>query len=83
MSLDSFFDTLDTETKFTAWKSSTTKKLNYLIDIIPTENIIELRYINETIELINILNLGDNNENKTNIKERLYNCNIYYRKFGN
>jgi hypothetical protein len=80
MSLDSFFDTLDTETKFTTWKSSTIQKLNYLINIIPTENIIELRYINETIELINDLNLGDN---KINIKERLHNCNIYYRKFGN
>ena len=75
MSLDSFFDTLDTETKFT----------NHLSDIIPTENIVELRYITETIEFINTLTLLDNNsnsENKSNLIERLYICNSYYKKFG-
>ena len=61
MSLDSFFDTLDTETKFTTWKSSTIQKLHHLSDIIPTENIIELRYINETIEFIDNLTLSSNN----------------------
>ncbi len=85
MSLDSFFDTLDTETKFTTWKSSTIQRLNHLSDIIPTENIIELRYITETIASINTLTLLDNNSNsgnKQNIIERLQNCNSYYKEFG-
>mgnify|MGYP003679716200 CR=1 FL=1 len=79
MSLDSFFDTLDTETKFTTWKSFTIQRLNHLSDIIPTENIIE------TIEFINTLTLLDNNSNsgnKQNIIERLQNCNSYYKEFG-
>ena len=85
MSLNSFFDTLDTETKFTTWKSSTIQRLNHLSDIIPTENIIELRYINETIAFINTLTLLSSNSdtgNKQNIIERLQNCNLYYKKFG-
>ena len=85
MSLDSFFDTLDTETKFTTWKSSTIQKLNHLSDIIPTENIIELRYVNETIVSINTLTLLSSNSdtgNKQNIIERLQNCNSYYKEFG-
>ena len=85
MSLDSFFDTLDTETKFTTWKSSTIQKLNHLSNIIPTENIIELRYVNETIASINTLTLLSSNSdtrNKQNIIERLQNCNLYYKKFG-
>jgi len=85
MSLDSFFDTLDTETKFTTWKSFTIQRLNHLSDIIPTENIIELRYITETIASINTLTLLDNNSNsgnKQNIIERLQNCNSYYKEFG-
>jgi len=85
MSLNSFFDTLDTETKFTTWKSSTIQRLNHLSDIIPTENIIELRYITETIEFINTLTLLDDNSNsgnKQNIIERLQNCNSYYKEFG-
>ena len=85
MSLDSFFDTLDTETKFTTWKSFTIQRLNHLNDIIPTENIIELRYVNETIASINTLTLLDDNSNsgnKQNIIERLQNCNSYYKEFG-
>jgi len=85
MSLDSFFDTLDTETKFTTWKSFTIQRLNHLSDIIPTENIIELRYITETIASINTLTLLDDNSNsgnKQNIIERLQNCNSYYKEFG-
>ena len=85
MSLDSFFDTLDTETKFTTWKSSTIQRLNHLSDIIPTENIIELRYITETIASINTFTLLDDNSNsgnKQNIIERLQNCNSYYKEFG-
>jgi len=85
MSLDSFFDTLDTETKFTTWKSFTIQRLNHLSTIIPTENIIELRYVNETIASINTLTLLDDNSNsgnKQNIIERLQNCNSYYKEFG-
>ena len=86
MSLDSFFDTLDTETKFTTWKSSIIKKLKHLSTITPTENIIELRYVNETIAFINTLTLSSSNRystgNKQNIIERLKNCNSYYKKFG-
>ena len=85
MSLNSFFNTLDTETKFTTWKSSTIQKLNHLSDIIPTENIIELRYVNETIASINTLTLLSSNSdtgNKQNIIERLQNCNSYYKEFG-
>ena len=85
MSLNSFFDTLDTETKFTTWKSSIIKKLKHLSTITPTENIIELRYINETIEFIDNLTLSSNNidtGNKQNLIERLQNCNFYYKKFG-
>ena len=85
MSLDSFFDTLDTETKFTTWKSFTIQRLNHLSDIIPTENIIELRYVNETIASINTLTLlssNSNSGNKQNIIERLQNCNSYYKEFG-
>ena len=79
MSLNSFFDTLDTETKFTTWKSSTIQRLNHLSDIIPTENIIELRYVNETIASINTLTLLSSNSdtgNKQNIIERLQNCKV-------
>ena len=85
MSLNSFFDTLDTETKFTTWKSFTIQRLNHLNDIIPTENIIELRYITETIAFINTITLLSSNSdagNKQNIIERLQNCNSYYKKFG-
>ena len=85
MSLNSFFDTLDTETKFTTWKFSTIQKLNHLSNVIPTENIIELRYVNETIAFINTLTLlssNSDNGNKQNIIERLQNCNSYYKKFG-
>jgi len=85
MSLDSFFNTLDTESQFTAWKSATIQKLNNLQRITPTENIIELRYINETIEYINTLTLLSSNSstgNRKNIIERLQNCNSYYKKFG-
>ena len=85
MSLDSFFDTLGTETKFTTWKSFIIQRLNHLSDIIPTENIIELRYVNETIASINTLTLLSSNSdtgNKQNIIERLQNCNSYYKEFG-
>jgi len=85
MSLNSFFDTLDSESMLNAWKSSTIQKLNHLSDIIPTENIIELRYITETIAFINTITLLSSNSdagNKQNIIERLQNCNSYYKKFG-
>ena len=49
------------------------------------KNIIELRYVNETIASINTLTLLDDNSNsgnKQNIIERLQNCNSYYKEFG-
>ena len=52
MSLNSFFNSLDTDAQLTAWKLSTIQKLNTLQRIIPTENIVEIRYVVETIEFI-------------------------------
>ena len=84
MSLNSFFDTLDSESMLNAWKSSTIQKLNHLSAIIPTENVIEIQYINKTINCINTLNLISDTYNieKHNIIERLHNCNLYYKKLG-
>ena len=90
MSLDSFFDTLDTDTQFNAWKISIKQKLSHLRNNIPTENKLELRYIDETLELINNLTLLNSNYvshnpdtgNKNNIIERLKACNSYHKRFG-
>ena len=90
MSLNSFFDSLDTEAQFDAWKTSTKQKLKYLRDIIPIENRLELHYIGETIEFIDSLNIlsteylahNPGAQNKTHLKERLQTCNSYYKKFG-
>jgi len=90
MSLNSFFDSLDTESQFEAWKTSIKQKLIHLKNIIPTENRLELRYVNETLEFIDSINilsteyLAHNPEaqSKTHLKERLRVCNSYYKKFG-
>jgi len=84
MSLNSFFDTLDSESMLNAWKSSTIQKLNHLSDITPTENVIEIQYIDETINCINTLNLISDtlNTEKQHLIERLQNCNSYYKEFG-
>ena len=75
MSLDSFFDTLDTE-------SSTIQKLNTLQRIIPTENIVEIRYVVETIEFIGNITIPWGVDDKKNILQKLNTCNLYYKTFG-
>lgn len=88
MSLDSFFNSLDTEAQLTAWKASTIQKLNHLNNIIPTENSDKITYIKETIDIIHTLILLpehsdiENVLSKPNIIERLHNCNLYYKEFG-
>jgi len=90
MSLNSFFDSLDTESQFEAWKTSIKQKLIHLKNIIPIENRLELHYVSETLEFIDSINilsteyLAHNPEaqSKTHLKERLRICNSYYKKFG-
>jgi len=90
MSLNSFFDSLDTESQFEAWKTSIKQKLIHLKNIIPIENRLELYYVGETLEFIDSINilsteyLAHNPEaqSKTHLKERLKTCNFYYKKFG-
>ena len=90
MLLNSFFDTLDTEAQFDAWKSTIKQKLINLKNIIPIENRLELHYVGETLEFLNSINivsteyLAHNPEaqSKTHLKERLNVCNSYYKKFG-
>ena len=93
MSLNSFFDSLDTDTdaQFDVWKKTITQKLIYLKNTIPIENRDELNYVGETLEFINSLNLlssdflahHPNMDNKKTLTKRLKTCNSFYRKFGN
>jgi len=91
MSLNSFFDTLDTDAKFDAWRKSVNSKLTHLKNIIPIENRDELNYVGETLQLLSHLTILDssyvsNNPdtgNKQELIKRLKVCNSYYRKFGN
>ena len=90
MSLNSFFDSIDTEAQFDAWKTSIKQKLIHLKNIIPIENRLELHYVGETLEFIDSINILsteylDHNpeaQSKTPLKERLRVCNSYYKKFG-
>lgn len=90
MSLNSFFDTLDDDVKFDAWKNSIRQKLTHLKNIIPIENRDELNYIGETIDFLNSMNLlssdflahHPNMDNKKILIERLNTCNSFYRKLG-
>ncbi len=90
MSLNSFFDTLDTEAQFDAWKSTIKQKLIHLKNVIPIENRLELHYIGETLEFIDSINIVSTEylahnpgaQSKTHLKERLKVCNSYYKKFG-
>ena len=90
MSLNSFFDSLDTESQFEAWKASIKQKLIHLKNIIPIENKSELYYVNETIKFIDSINILSTEylahypeaQSKTYLKERLRICNSYYKKFG-
>ena len=90
MSLNSFFDTLDTEAQFDAWKSTIKQKLVHLKNIIPIENRLELHYVGETLEFLNSINIlsteylahNPDAQSKTHLRERLKVCNSYYEKFG-
>ena len=57
MSLNSLFDSIDTDAQFDVWKKTITQKLIHLKNIIPIENRDELNYVGETLEFINSLNL--------------------------
>ena len=90
MSLNSFFDSIDTDAQFDAWRSNTREKLIRLKNLIPIENRLELHYIGETLDFLNSINLVSSDflahnpdaQNKTHLKERLRVCNSYYKKFG-
>tara|TARA_R100001015_G_C4603310_1_gene158271 strand:+ start:606 stop:884 length:279 start_codon:yes stop_codon:yes gene_type:complete len=91
MSLNSFFDTLDTDAKFNAWRKSINSKLVYLKNIIPIENRDELNYVGETLQLLNKLTplssdyVSNNPDtgNKEELIKRLKTCNSFYKTFGN
>ena len=91
MSLNSFFDSIDTDAQFDVWKKTITQKLVHLKNAIPIENRDELNYVGETLEFINSLNLlssdflahHPNMDNKKTLTKRLKTCNSFYRKFGN
>ena len=90
MSLNSFFDTLDDDVKFDAWKNSIRQKLIYLKNSIPIENRDELNYVGETLEFLNSMNVlssdflshHPNMDNKETLIKRLKTCNSFYKKLG-
>lgn len=90
MSLNSFFDSIDTDAQFDAWRSNTREKLIRLKNLIPIENRLELHYVGETLDFLNSINLLSSDflahnpdaQSKTHLKERLRVCNSYYKKFG-
>ena len=90
MSLNSFFDSIDTDAQFDAWRNSIRQKLIHLKNTIPVENRLELHYVGETLEFINSLSIlsteflakNPNAQSKTHLRERLKVCNSYYEKFG-
>ena len=57
MSLNSFFDSIDTDAQFDAWKSNIKQKLIYLKNSIPVENRTELNYVGETLNFLDSLNV--------------------------
>ena len=88
MSLNSFFDTLDTDAHLEAWKTATIQKLLNLRNMVPIDSRLEMRYIGETINIIEALSLNNTPENhqdsgnKHNLALRLSTCNLYYKEFG-
>ena len=85
MSLNSFFDSIDTEAQFDAWKTSIKQKLIHLKNIIPIENRLELHYVGDTIDIIKNLELNKSSYtlyNKTTVTNRLKKCNFLHKKFG-
>ena len=91
MSLNSFFDSIDTDAQFDVWKKTITQKLIRLKNTIPIENRDELNYVGETLDFIHSLNLlssdflahHPNMNNKKTLIKRLKTCNSFYKKFGN
>ena len=57
MSLNSFFDSIDTDAQFDVWKKTITNKLIHLKNTIPVENRVELHYVGETLDFLNSLNV--------------------------
>jgi len=55
MSLNSFFDTLDTEAQFDAWRSNIRQKLTHLKNTLPIENREELLFVGETLQFLDNL----------------------------
>ena len=55
MSLNSFFDTLDTEAQFDAWRSNIRQKLIYLKNALPIETREELLFVGETLQFLDKL----------------------------
>ena len=91
MSLSSFFDTLDTEAQFDAWKATTVQKLKYLKSIIPKAEIEYNKFVTQTITQIEevVLLSSDYMANaryihtkKEDILGKLKECNTLYKKFG-
>jgi hypothetical protein len=91
MSLNSFFDSIDTDAQFDAWKSRIKHKLIHLKNSIPIENRDELNYVGETLEFLDSINVlssdflahHPNMDNKETLKKRLETCNSFYKKLGN
>ena len=90
MSLNSFFDSIDTDAQFDAWKSNIKQKLIYLKNSIPVENRTELNYVGETLNFLDSLNVlssgflahHPNMDNKKTLIKRLKTCNSFYKKLG-
>jgi len=92
MSLNSFFDTLDTEAQFDAWRSNIRQKLIHLKNTLPIENREELLFVGETLQFLDNLTFKSSDymansayssdENKQHLIERLKKCNSFYKKLG-
>ena len=96
MSLNSFFDSLDTDAQFNAWRKGTIQKLEFLLKVFPKERDskthLKYLYVESTIDYINNLHqlhtdyaaeYSDKIEDKRlHLKEALKICNSYYKEFG-
>ena len=92
MSLNSFFDTLDTEAQFDAWRSNIRQKLIYLKNTLPIENREALLFIGETLQFLDNLTFKssdymansayNSDKNKQYLIERLKKCNSFYKELG-
>ena len=79
MPLEDFFNSLDKEAQFEAWKSSTKQKLSNLYHNIPNtdSNAEYTAFISSTIQI-----LEKGIKDKENFIKRLKKCNSFYKKFG-